>query len=744
MTHKIKFIVFGMVVGISISFMFISNGYSQNIHGTVFDEEGNAVGGVRVSIPSSGLATFTDGNGTFTLSVDSSGNYTIEFERLGYYKISRDVNVKSEGLILNPVMIVDPISLPSVIVTAKPQPSVLGETPYSVSVIEGRELERFRGQNVISSLARSRGVTAISNGVISQKPVIRGLGFQRVVILENGIRHETQQWDDDDTPGIDAMGDQRIEIVRGPGSVLYGSDALGGVINIMQNYASVPHSESSRMSGKLGLNGFSNNRQIAGALSLNGFFDPLSYNLQFSLRKSGNVRTPTGVLNNTGVEETNGHGNISFTNNLGDVRMGFSHFDQVREILPELEEEGEEPYQTTKHSRFFLTYKNNLSPLKWDISSVYQINDVAEYEDEKEIEPRINLRLNTLSFDVKTHHNGIVGSIGTIGTNFQFQRNKTLGEESLIPAYRQYTVAGFLFEEFQGKNFNYSTGVRYDLRLLKTDFNAELEVPAHQKTFQALTASFGGLWHVSRYVTLMLNGGKGWRSPVAEELFINGLEEGSLRYKIGNRNLRPEESFSLEAGSRFSLSHVSGNVSVFYNHINHYIYMAATGQVDTTTSAEKFEHRQANVNIWGSELDVRYHMLSALFISAGMDLIWGKNMDTHTWLPLFPPHRIILGIEYRPHLFSFLKNPRICVDAKIYFDQTTVDIHEDSTPGYTLFDLMIGFDLMLNQNPIYVDMIISNIFNKSYRDHLSLYKKYALNPGIDAALKISIPFKVIN
>ena len=733
-----------MVIGISISFLFVSIGYSQDIRGTVFDEEGNAVGGVRVSIPSLGLATFTDGNGSFNLSVDTAGNYTIEFERLGYYKISREVNVKSEGIILNPVMIVDPISLPSVIVTAKPQPSTLEETPYSVSVIEGRELERFRGQNVISSLERIRGVTTISNGVISQKPVIRGLGFQRVVILENGVRHETQQWDDDDTPGIDAMGDQRIEIVRGPGSVLYGSDALGGVINILQNYTSVPRLDSSSMSGKLGLNGFSNNRQIAGALSLHGFVSPLSYNLQFSLRKSGDIRTPTGVLNNTGVEETNGHGNISITNNLGDVRMGFSHFDQLREILPELEEEGEEPHQTTKHSRFFLTYKKNQSALKWDISSVYQINDVAEYEDEDEIDPRINLKLSTFSLDVKTHHNGIFGSIGTIGTNLQIQRNKTLGEEPLIPNYRQYTIAGFLFEEFQGKDFNYSTGVRYDLRLLKTDFNAELDVPAQQKTFQALTASLGGLWHVSREVTLMLNGGKGWRSPVAEELFINGLEEGSLRYKIGNRNLRPEESFSVEAGTRFSLSHLIGNVSVFYNHIRHYIYLTSTGQVDTATSTEKFEHRQANVDIWGSEVDVRYHLLSALYISAGLDLIWGKNMDTRTWLPLFPPHRIILGIEYRPHLLPFVKNPRICVDAKIYFDQTRVDIYEDSTPGYTLFDLIVGFDIMLKQNPIYVDIVINNLFNKSYRDHLSLYKKFALNPGIDAALKISIPFKVIN
>ncbi len=707
------------------------------------DEDSSGLGQVRITIPSEGSVALTDNSGNYVLEVAKEGRYTLEFERLGYRSVSRDVTVETDPVVLNIVMAVDPISLPSMTITAKPRPSLLDETSNSVSILEGRELERLRGQSVIAAIEHVRGVAAVSSGVMSLKPVIRGLGFQRVVLLEDGVRHETQQWDDDDSPAIDAMGNFRIEVVRGPGSVLYGSDALGGVINIVQNSAVGNHVDSTAMRGEITLNGFSSNRQVAGILSVNGLLAPISYEAQLSLRRASNVRTPVSVLPNTGAKEINGQGSIMFRNSIGNLRIGFSHFDQEREILTEPNEHDEEPYQTTKHSRFHFSFQNTRTPLRWDISGGYQVNDVAEYEKSEAGIPRINLRLGTISMDAKAHHSGIVGSFGTIGANVQIQRNRTLGEEPLIPGFRQYTAAGFIFEEFQQKNFNFSAGLRYDVRLLKTELNEELNIPNLEKTFNAFTASVGGLWHISRAVILTLNTGKGWRAPIAEELFVDGIEEGSLRYKIGNRDLQPEESYSVEVESRIFLSKFSSVFSLFYNRITRYIYLAPTGELDSVTSVEKYRHSQSNAVLWGSEIDLRYQILQDIFILGGIDLLWGKNTNSRTWLPLMPPHRMEAGIEYASSSSFLVANPHLNMNLRFFFNQNRVDVNEEPTAEYTLVDVTAGGDMSVFGHTVFFDCVIRNLFDRAYRDHLSLYKQYALNPGIDVSLKISVPFTVV-
>ena len=249
-------------------FIFSIQTFSATISGKVSSTEKQAVTQAKVSLPVLSLTTFTDTEGNFSFTNIPKGNYLISVSLFGYQNQSKEISVAENDVALEIILEASNFLLPDVTISAEPQPSDILESALPVSVLEGNELNRHRGQSVMQSLEHLPGVSVFSGGPLAMKPVIRGLTAQRVVVVENGTRIEGQTWDEPQSSEINSMDVERIEIVRGPSSVIYGSDALGGVVNVISG--DIFQEENKTLAGNFSLNAFRNNTGVAGSLNLFG------------------------------------------------------------------------------------------------------------------------------------------------------------------------------------------------------------------------------------------------------------------------------------------------------------------------------------------------------------------------------------------------------------------------------------------------------------------------------------------
>ncbi|MFZ1081145.1 MAG: TonB-dependent receptor [Candidatus Kryptoniota bacterium] len=728
----------------SLVYIIYQNSFSQTLHGTVLDEDSVAIANATVSIPVLQQTTSTDHDGKFIISNIPKGTYLIKAQRIGFDSVQLNVTVSSESTFILLVMRGNFVTVHTVTVTAKPQPSDIANSSQSVSVIQERQLLESTGSAVGAELSDLPGVSMVHSGPFSVKPVIDGLGYQRVVILEDGERHDYQSWDDDDSPGIDVLSMNRIEVVRGPNSVLYGSDALGGVVNFIHDDRTLGNSDSSAMRGEVVLNGFSNNTEGAAHAALSGATSLANYYADVTVRGAGNVRTPRGVLPNTGAAEVSFEGTVSTEREWGNLLLGYSRFDQDREILPVGDDSGGTPYQNTVHDRFRFSYKSQPSPLQVSLDGVFQRNDAAEYEDDDDPSPENHLLLQSLSVDSKLYYNGSDNNSGTVGISSSEEQNFTFVQaDPVIPAYHQSTAAAFIFDDYKVQTLDVSAGVRYDYRTLKTSDNATLDLVGQTRSYQAVTGSVGVLWHASDEISFGADVGSGWRAPEVEELFISGLQEGSFMYKLGNPDLEPEQSFSTDFLTRITGSIVVGELSAYYNRISRYIFLGPTGEIDSASGVPKYTEQQANATLTGVDGQLCGKITAQATLTIGGDFLLARNNDAGTWLPLTPANRLMLELKYNLPSISFVNEPYCSGEAHIVFDQNRIDPSETTTSGYTVFDVGFGGTIRIFERPATVDFQIHNLLNRAYHDNMSLYKLYAFEPGFDFSMAISVPFVIV-
>jgi iron complex outermembrane receptor protein len=536
----------------------------------------------------------------------------------------------------------------------------------------------------------------------------------------------------------------RIEVLRGPNSVLFGSDALGGVVNIISTNPQALNDINNGLRGNIILNGFSNNKQGAGSLSLAGKNGEIAYQTQIGLRHAGNISTPAGQLQNTGEHELNGKAMIGVKEDWGNLVMDYSHFGQHAEIYPNPDTPPDAtPCQDVAHDNVSLHYEQSASFLRLESHAHWQKDVESEFNDAASLSPTVELALTSLSLEIRAHHNPIGPFFGTLGFSAANQINETKGVESLIPAFNQFNGAGFIHEEVLISTLGLSAGLRFDGRRLHVNDNNELDVADQIRNYQALTGAVGAVYHASEEFVFAGNLGRGWRAPIAEELFVNGVDQGGMRYKTGNPNLKTEASLNIDLSIRYVSSNVKGELSFFRNHINDYIFLTSTGEEDSATGLMKYATQQANALLTGYEFSVESAVTPNLLIQGGTDMVIGKNEQTEEWLPTTPPQRFTLSIRLQEPTALGFHNSYFALNSKIITDQNRVGDFETPTGGYTLFGLKFGGEFISNSVRMNIDCSVDNIFNKAYADHLSRYKNYALNAGRDFVMKLSVPFDIV-
>jgi len=719
------------------------NGFSLELSGRIVDEKGVPLSNVTVSLPALQRHTLTDSSGHYLFRDLPPGVYAVECSAVGFAKEVATVDVRTALGTLDFTLHVSPFDLGKVTVTARPQPSDALSLPEPLASLDGRQLDRQRGQGVIQSIEELPGVAASSRGPLNMKPVIRGLTSYRVVVAEDGVRHQNQQWDDEESPEISALDVERIEVERGPNSVLYGSDALGGVVNIIRAGWDFGDVRAPMLGGKLLLNGFSNNRQAASELMLFGEVGTVGYRATVGGQSASDITTPAGKLDNSGAGEFNGRGVVGTKREWGNASVDYSHLNQEIRIHPDPEGPlaDTRPIQKAQHDRLNAHLDFQLRGLRIELNNNWQRNERQLWETDT-----VDLVLDSYTFDARVHHRPIGHLYGTFGTTLTVQTNATLGSEPMIPAFRQVNFGSFLFEQFDLDNLSFSGGIRFDNRKLSVNQNEDLNVAAQTLRYTTVSGALGCVWRVFKPLGLAINVGRGWRSPTVEELFVSGVDvdEPPIRHVAGDPTLEPEASLSIDCSIRYVASKMTGELAVFNNRISRYIYLAPTGTKDSATGFDNYAHRQTNALLSGGEFRCQAQVIDWLLVNFGGDYVRGENEAISRPLPLIPAARLLCGARViRSSVLKFT-NVYLDLSTRTAVAQNRVDLLETGTPGYTLTHLGLGGEVQTGSGPIRIDLSADNLFNVAYRDHLSRYREYALDPGRNVSLKILVPFSVLD
>ncbi|MFV0607320.1 MAG: TonB-dependent receptor, partial [Niabella sp.] len=675
----------------------------------------------------------------------------------------------------------------SITVTGVASATDLRNVPSQVSVLSKKNLEQNTGTTLLDAIAKLPGVSIVTTGPAIAKPFIRGLGYNRVVTLNDGVRQEGQQWGDEHGIEVDEYSAKRIEVLKGPASLMYGSDAIGGVVNIITNTPIPDKTIRANYSGSYN----SNNRLWGQFLDVSGNNNGFNWNAYGSFKNAGDYKNKYdgGVLNSR-FNEKNFGGYVGLNKSWGYSHLIFSNYDQrIGMVEGERDAQGSfilDGYTVTDKllkGRKPLVPNQHVSHTKlaWDNLFVFKnegrLTALAAYQHNKrrEFGDPVNPDEAEAFFDLKTINYNIAYHLPvtdhwktSIGMNGMQQKNLNKGEEAIIPDYNLFDWGAYLYTSYSLNKTTFSGGVRYDIRSMDTKLmmdGGDIKFDAVKKDFQNFSASVGMVHSFNQHFLLKANISRGFRAPNASELSANGEHEGTGRYEIGNAALKNETSLSFDAGVQLTTNHVDMTLTGFYNNIDQFIFyrklLDGNGADSLIDGAQVFKFTQQDASLAGIEasVDIHPHPLDWLHFENTFSWVRGsfkQAVDGSKNLPLMAPVRLITELrgEFK-NKNSFLSNLYI----KLEMDNVATQDHffagydtETKTSGYTLFNAGAGADFIINgQKRASLVLAVNNITDKAYQSHLSRLKYLDENPqtgrvgvfnmGRNVTAKLIIPFQ---
>jgi iron complex outermembrane receptor protein len=765
-----------------------------NFTGIVKDlKTGNPIEGVSVIISDAKTGSSTNANGAFFIANISDGKHLVEISHLGYATIAAYIEVRgdtkkdfflSESIVENN----------AVIVTGVSKATQLKNVPFQVSVLRKQDLLQTSSMNIIESITKKAGVSSLSSGPAISKPLIRGLGYNRVLTINDGVRQEGQQWGDEHGIEIDDASVNKIEVLKGPASLVYGSDAMAGVINIISN---VP-APNNTIKLNLGSNYQTNNhlRTVNGNFSgnKNGF----NWNAYGTLKAAGDYKNKyDGYVFNSKFNEHNLGGYIGYNGGWGFSHLLMSNFDLSAGMV-----EGERdslgnfikvisggnngiatnddfkstnplmPYQHIRHFKLATDNSFKLGENHLSLNVAWQQNQREEFGNPDNTEERaLFFDMKTMTYASQFHFKEKNGWKNSVGINGMDQTNTNLGLEQLIPDYHLFDFGLFVFSQKEYKKANISGGVRYDTRNIDAETlkdGTSQKGEAFKKQFSNFSGSIGITYPVSNKINLKLNVARAFRAPSIAELASNGAHEGTIRYEYGDKNLSSEISTQADAAIEINKEHFTFNIAGYLNHFNNFIFyrkmqnFSGTDSIVTVNGSDlstfKFDQQKANLAGVEITLDIHPHPLDWLHIENTFSYVSGTFQNTIEGsknLPFIPAPKLLT--EFRSD-FKKLNNSIKNFYAKIELENTfsqnnpfTAYNTETATKGYTLLNLGVGTEIYSRKNQqlfgIYITAL--NITDVAYQSHLSRLKYAAenratgrmgvYNVGRNFGLKINVP-----
>ncbi len=732
--------------------------------------------GATVYIPDLKTGAVTDASGHYKMNNLSSGIYLVEVSYTGYDTHSEKIRI--QGVIHKDWQLsASVVEGHEVVVTGVSRATEIRRQPSHISVIDYKKLQQTPADNIIGKIADMPGVNAITTGPDVMKPVIRGLSYNRVVVVNNGVRQEDQQWGDEHGVEIDSYTAGKIEVLRGASSLMYGSDALGGVINILPPE---PVSEGHIKAHIIG-NYQTNNGMAVYHGDISGNQKGFIWNAYVTGKLAHDYKNKyDGYVFNSKFREESFGGSIGMNKDWGYSHLFFSSY-HLQLGLPEGERDSlsgkflkdialddHTVEEVIAHHDDFMSYYPMIGrqtvrhrKLTWDnkisigggnlaVTLGYQQDHRKEFgEVLAPRDPDLYLKLNTLNYNIRYSLPDAGGWETTVGVNGMQQENKIAGTEVLIPAYHLLDVGLFGITQKTINRFSITGGLRYDIRWLHSEGLTEGNKVHFQKfnrNFSSFSGSAGVSYSAGKHFILKANMARGFRAPSIPELAANGVHEGTVRYELGNVDLKPETSTELDLGFAYRSTHVSASLYGYYNAIQHYIYsrklLGADGKDSIRLTNEgrfrTYQFAPTDAHLYGLEasVDLHPHPLDWLHFKNTFSFVRGINIhgaDSTRNLPMIPAARWLTELGFH---FFHTGNTFKHVYLTFQLDNTFAQNHffsaygtETGTPAHTLLGVEAGTDVLNKKGKTLFSIYLSgeNLTNVAYQEHLSRFKYLPMN-----------------
>lgn len=726
---------------------------AQNIiTGKVTDEDSLPLPGATIYIPDLNKGTISDHDGHFKITDLPDGKINVQFSYVGYINRIETVELNSSKAELNIQLVHTTVEAGEIIISGGYNSTQHGNA-VKVDVLRLNPVNIKTTPNFSEVLTRVPGVSMISKGSGISKPVIRGLSMNDILVLNNGVRYENYQYSSHHPLGIDEFGIENVEIIKGPASLLYGSDAIGGVLNfIKEKPASV-----GTIKGDYNLQLFSNTLGITNNLGIKGASKKFFGGIRAGQKSNSDFLQGAGdFVPNSRFNESSLKLNAGYSGRSGTSKLFYDYSNQKLglvedEAIDEISERGRNTeiyYQKFTTHMTSLQNKIFLGSSKIDINAAYQNTELIHFGELSMFE--IQMRLATLSYETILHLPAKENSEYFIGFQGYNQDNKNVDQREtiLLPDARtsNYSAFGLLQYTFFNK-LKVQSGIRYDSKSIFTSAVGSASVPETyraplDKNYGSLSGSAGATFNYSENLLFRLNSAAAYRTPNLAELTSNGPHE--LRYELGDANLVPENSYEIDISIHYHIDNFIFDLAGFYNRINNYIFIAPTG--DTTDSGMNiYRYKQANSALFGGEAVLHFHPQHISWIHSQLTFssVVGRQ-DNGDYLPFVPAHSLLFEFRAEKDELLFLHEAFAAVNTTTSFAQNNPAPDETGTDSYSLLDLSLGGNIKIRSQFLSLILSANNLFDRKYTDHLSTLKEVNMyNPGRNIALSIRIPFGII-
>ncbi len=744
------------------------SGYIGTLSGKVVDSaSGKGIPAASVYIADLKLGALADENGNYRFANLPSGSYLVEAHAIGHSTQIKSVSI-TEKAVLDFSLGVQYTEESPVVITGMSKATQIKRSPVPIVTMNHVAIVENLSTNIIDAIAKLPGVTQLTTGPNVSKPFIRGLGFNRILTLYDGVRQEGQQWGDEHGIEVDQYGVDHAEVIKGPASLTYGSDALAGVVNLIPT----PPAPDGKIQGDVLAEFQTNNGLFGGSGMLEGTKNGFEWMGRLSHKEASNYSDGAdGRVYNTAFNESDATVSLGLHRAFGYSHLNFSLFDDLQEIPDGSRDSATR--QFTKQITDSDTYRPivtnaelhsyAITPLHQHVQlyHIYSTNNFAlgtgritvnlgfersvrrEYSHPQEPEvPGLFLQLNSYVYDVKYYFPSFNGWDITTGLNGMYQQNtSTNGTEFIIPSFHQFDIGPFAMIKKTFDKLDIAGGLRFDSRSFTNDEmytvskGIDYDVPVYgpdtvgayqafpyfHKVFSGYSGSLGLTYSFSNKWSAKANISRGYRSPNISEISANGVHPGTGIYQVGNPDFNPEFNVQEDLGVNFNTKVAVINFSIFYNQITNYIFNEKILNTDGADSLREgndvYQFRQGKAALYGGEISVDIHPIPKLHFENSLSVVYGNLLsspgkpitDSTQYLPDIPPLRGLSELQYDfTNKNLHLVNGFVKVSAAFSGPQNRVylaDNTETPTRGYTLINAGVGAGFTNKE-----DKVIFNIY----------------------------------
>lgn len=722
-----------------ISFSFIEGkNLPIKITGRILNAENSKpIQSALIQIIEENQYTTSSKDGTFSFTNISKQKFRIKITHLSYQEKIIDVEINNESdKYIIVYLIPRTINLSPVVILGEKNTSIFEQISEYSSVLQGKELQKELGQTLASTLKNETSLAVRSIGPAPARPIYRGLGQNRIIISEDGMKTiDLSATSPDHAVTLEPFTVERIEVIRGSKILTRSSTTIGGIVNAVRK--EIPEQNHNQIHFILGGYTETSNNGWLGSVTSEIPIKPFAARFELSQRKTQNLKTPLGILDNSYSKNLNGSFGLSFIKNFGFVGSSYRIFNLTYGIPGGFV--GAHPkgvkieigkHQFNAVSVVKLTNDSNF--IKIQLGKSYYRHKEFEHSGLIGSEFLVQTYQGNLDFN---HSHFTFFNKGIFGFSFEYT-DFNIGGYVFTPLAKGFNFSTYVYEELHKGQFNFDLGLRfsYDRIAPKVQKISRRIGEIKERYFINFSTSFSFVYQISKTVFLGANISRSTRVPTIEELFSEGPHLAAYSYEVGNPNLNSEKGYGFEFFVYHKFNDLDFNVNVFYNNLNSFIIPRNTGKINYQTFLPIYATQGVGATLYGIEGSIKIKLFNNFSTKLSFSNTIGKFKDSQKPLPQIPPTKGLIEFLYNSN------NLIIGINSNWALAQNRIDVFEEPTAGYIIYNSYIQYHFFTGKLVHNISFTLENIFNTVYRNHLSRIKSILPEPGRNLRLVYKVLF----